>query len=71
MRILHVEQEVASDDTSILESILSADTYRSMLLDREVALSNELSNYAKVFEISDSSSTKLLPQPHSSLRSHH
>ena len=38
MRILHVEQEVAGDETSALESVLESDYERSALLSREAEL---------------------------------
>lgn len=38
MRVLHVEQEVASDDTSALNSVLECDHERSELLSREADL---------------------------------
>lgn len=38
MRVLHVEQEVAGDDTSALESVLECDQERSMLLSQETKL---------------------------------
>lgn len=38
MRVLHVEQEVAGDDTSALESVLECDQERSTLLSQEVKL---------------------------------
>lgn len=38
IRVLHVEQEVAGDDTSALESVLECDQERSMLLSKEAEL---------------------------------
>ncbi|XP_076757714.1 ATP-binding cassette sub-family F member 3 isoform X2 [Xylocopa sonorina] len=38
VRVLHVEQEVAGDDTSALESVLECDQERSMLLSKEAEL---------------------------------
>ena len=38
VRVLHVEQEVAGDDTSALESVLESDYERSALLSREAEL---------------------------------
>lgn len=38
VRVLHVEQEVAGDDTSALESVLECDQERSALLSRETEL---------------------------------
>lgn len=38
IRVLHVEQEVAGDDTSALESVLECDQERSMLLSKETDL---------------------------------
>ncbi|XP_011300305.1 ATP-binding cassette sub-family F member 3 isoform X2 [Fopius arisanus] len=38
VRVLHVEQEVAGDDTSALNSVLESDTERSALLSREAEL---------------------------------
>lgn len=38
MRVLHVEQEVAGDDTSALESVLECDHERSTLLSQEAKL---------------------------------
>lgn len=38
MRVLHVEQEVAGDDTSALESVLECDQERSALLSQETKL---------------------------------
>ncbi|XP_060830546.1 ATP-binding cassette sub-family F member 3 isoform X1 [Bombus pascuorum] len=38
IRVLHVEQEVAGDDTSALESVLECDQERSMLLSKETEL---------------------------------
>lgn len=38
MRVLHVEQEVAGDDTSALESVLECDQERSALLSQEAKL---------------------------------
>lgn len=38
MRVLHVEQEVAGDDTSALESVLECDQERSTLLSQEAKL---------------------------------
>ncbi|XP_076220610.1 ATP-binding cassette sub-family F member 3 isoform X3 [Nomia melanderi] len=38
IRVLHVEQEVAGDDTSALNSVLQCDQERSMLLSRETEL---------------------------------
>ncbi|XP_011497559.1 PREDICTED: ATP-binding cassette sub-family F member 3 [Ceratosolen solmsi marchali] len=38
VRVLHVEQEVAGDDTSALESVLQSDQERSELLSREAEL---------------------------------
>ncbi|KAF3429186.1 hypothetical protein E2986_08514 [Frieseomelitta varia] len=38
IRVLHVEQEVAGDDTSALESVLECDQERSILLSKEAEL---------------------------------
>nr|XP_034190541.1 ATP-binding cassette sub-family F member 3 isoform X2 [Osmia lignaria] len=38
IRVLHVEQEVAGDETSALESVLECDQERSMLLSKEAEL---------------------------------
>ncbi|XP_029047126.1 ATP-binding cassette sub-family F member 3 isoform X2 [Osmia bicornis bicornis] len=38
VRVLHVEQEVAGDETSALESVLECDQERSMLLSKEAEL---------------------------------
>ncbi|XP_003701268.1 ATP-binding cassette sub-family F member 3 [Megachile rotundata] len=38
IQVLHVEQEVAGDDTSALESVLECDQERSMLLSKEAEL---------------------------------
>eukprot|EP00899_Mesostigma_viride_P014881 jgi/Mesvir1/23394/Mv21089-RA.1 len=38
MQILHVEQEVTGDDTSVLESVLACDTERTQLLAEEAAI---------------------------------
>lgn len=38
IRVLHVEQEVAGDDTSALESVLESDQERCELLKREAEL---------------------------------
>lgn len=38
VRVLHVEQEVAGDDTSALESVLECDQERSALLSQEAKL---------------------------------
>ncbi|XP_015519229.1 ATP-binding cassette sub-family F member 3 isoform X1 [Neodiprion pinetum] len=42
VRVLHVEQEVASDDTSALHSVLECDHERSELLSREADLQSAL-----------------------------
>ncbi|XP_012266107.1 ATP-binding cassette sub-family F member 3 isoform X1 [Athalia rosae] len=42
VRVLHVEQEVASDDTSALHSVLECDHERSELLSREADLQHAL-----------------------------
>lgn len=44
MSILHVEQEVTGDETSAIQSVLSADFRREALLFEEKRLTNELSN---------------------------
>ncbi|XP_012282805.1 ATP-binding cassette sub-family F member 3 [Orussus abietinus] len=42
VRVLHVEQEVAGDDTSALESVLACDHERSALLSREAELQSAI-----------------------------
>ncbi|PVU92684.1 hypothetical protein BB561_003668 [Smittium simulii] len=42
--ILHVEQEMAGDDTSAIKSVLKADYFREMLLKEEVSNVGEVSN---------------------------
>lgn len=40
--VLHVEQEVAGDDTMALQSVLESDTFREGLLRRERELSAQI-----------------------------
>lgn len=42
MRILHVEQEIESDDTSVLQSVLNGDPYLTSLREHERHLSEQL-----------------------------
>lgn len=42
--ILHVEQEVAGDDTPALQSVLQSDTLREELLDEEKRLNTRIAN---------------------------
>lgn len=42
--ILHVEQEVAGDETSALQSVLESDTLREGLLDEEKRLNARIAN---------------------------
>lgn len=44
MRVLHVEQEVAGDDTTALESVLECDHERSTLLSQEAKLQAMIEN---------------------------
>lgn len=44
MRVLHVEQEVAGDDTTALESVLECDQERSTLLSQETKLQAAIEN---------------------------
>ena len=38
LQILHVEQEVVGDDTTVIESVLACDTERTSLLQEEQAI---------------------------------
>jgi ATPase subunit of ABC transporter with duplicated ATPase domains len=42
LRVVHVEQEVSGDETSVLESVLSADVERAMLVEEERKLLRNL-----------------------------
>ena len=56
IRILHVEQEIAGDDTTALVSVLTADDERESLLAEEKSLNQILNNpYASIEESNESS----------------
>jgi ATP-binding cassette subfamily F protein 3 len=42
MSVLHVEQEVAGDDTPVLQSVLDSDTQRCRLLAEEAQITSQL-----------------------------
>ncbi|KAJ3306328.1 hypothetical protein HDV03_005295 [Kappamyces sp. JEL0829] len=59
IRILHVEQEIAGDDTTALVSVLKADTERESLLEEEQTLSHKLNSKFISVEEGNAISTRL------------
>jgi ATP-binding cassette subfamily F protein 3 len=59
IRILHVEQEIAGDDTTALVSVLTADEERESLLAEEKSLNQILNNHYASIEESNESSARL------------
>lgn len=59
IRILHVEQEIAGDDKTALESVLEADIERESLLEEEKTLNHKLNSSFTTIEEGAELSTRL------------